>query len=323
MSRSLLQRAKQAAVYLMVCSGPLRRILNRHHLDLDDDGRASFHALYGKLFTGRPAHRLMRGLSGGWTVRFMNRDVVLPLEGTSLWQDWDSALAITGHDNDVKQTYAELLSDGTPPDLFLDVGANYGTHSILLRSAGLDVITFEPNPTCLDFCKRVCDLNGLPLPQWEQVALGDRRGQVDLVYPAREPWLGSISPAVARTVGETREMSRRVVPLRPLDDYIDRVAGRRLLMKIDVEGSELDVLRGASRVLAEVRPRIIFESNDPRSRLDLLGFLKDHGFAIHALPWRRGDLRPSPMTADAFRRSSATNFMAMPLALPPSPPPAS
>ena len=316
MFRTPLERAKQLAVCLMVASGPLRRLLNRHHLNLTDDERRQFHWLYGKMFTRWLFHRLMRGPAGRWTVRFMNRDIVMPLDRASLWLDWDVALAITGHDNEVKQAYADLLSDDAPPELFFDVGANYGSHSILFRSAGVPVIAIEPNTMCFGFCKMVCDLNGFALPQWEQVAIGDHRGEVDLVYPGRENWLGSISPAVARTIGKTREMTHHIVPLRPLDDYIGQAIGKRLLIKIDVEGFELEVLRGASRILADVRPRIIFESNDTQSRLPLHELLTSHDFSVHALPWRRGDRQPAAMTVEAFRQSRATNFMATPITAP-------
>ena len=49
-------------------------------------------------------------------------------------------------------------------------------------------------------------------------------------------------------------MIRHVVPLRPLDDYINHTLGKRLLIKIDAEGLELEVLRGASRILTENPP---------------------------------------------------------------------
>jgi hypothetical protein len=44
----------------------------------------------------------MRDPSGQWTVRFMNRDIVMPLNRESLWLNWDSAVSITGHDIEAK-----------------------------------------------------------------------------------------------------------------------------------------------------------------------------------------------------------------------------
>lgn len=85
--------------------------------------------------------------------------------------------------------------------------------------------------------------------QSEQVAIGVQTRHIDLVY-----WLGSISPDVIQSISETREMIRHVVPLRPLDDYINHTLGKRLLIKIDAEGLELEVLRGASRILTENPP---------------------------------------------------------------------
>lgn len=237
----------------------------------------------------------------------MSHYIAMPLRRDSIWLDWDSAVSITGHDIEVKRTYSKLLSSDKPPELFFDVGANYGTHSALFRSAGVPVVAFEPNPSCFAFCKSVCQLNRFSLPQWEQVAIGDRLGNVNLTYPERETWLGSVSPGVVQTISERREVVSKTVPIRPLDDYFSQVAGKRLLIKIDVEGFELEVLRGASRILADVRPDIIFESNDPSFRSQLFELLASRNYGIHALP-KGGE--PQPLVLELFVRSQSTNFLA-------------
>jgi hypothetical protein len=105
---------------------------------------------------------------------------------------------------------------------------------------------------------------------------------------------------------------RHVVPLRPLDDYINHRVGKRLLIKIDVEGLELEVLRGALRILTEIRPDVIFESNDPTSRLQLYDLLMSHNYSVYTLPWRGTDTHSLPITPEIFLQSKATNFLARP-----------
>lgn len=310
-------RTKRLVARLMIAIPPLRRVLNERYLKLGYNEQ--FHNLYDGLFRNRLAQRLMP--SGQWTVRFMDRDIVMPLNSKLLWLHWDLAVSINSVDIEVKQTYSTMLSSDAPPTLFLDIGANYGTHSILFSSVGIPVIAFEPNPTCFEFCEMVCQLNGFSCPQWEQVAIGDRSGQVDLSYPEGYAWLGSISPAAVRTTSDffsrrrnvrNLKVIRHVVRLRPLDDYLSQTVGKRLLIKIDAEGLELEVLRGASRILTHVRPHIIFETNDPASRLQLHGLLTDHNYSVHALPWLGTDAQSLAMPAELFVQSKAINFFAKP-----------
>src|ERR1700722_9247274 len=51
-----------------------------------------------------------------------------------------------GHDSELKQTYASLIQLEHPPRLVLDIGANYGTHSIIFLSHDIETVSFEPNP---------------------------------------------------------------------------------------------------------------------------------------------------------------------------------
>jgi FkbM family methyltransferase len=116
--------------------------------------------------------------------------------------------------------------------LFLDVGANYGTHSVLFLSAGIPVIAFEPNPACFSYFQTVCELNGLT-GRWEHVAIGNDGGQIELVYPDKETWLGSVSSEVAFTLKKSTFVKTQHVPLKKLDDYCSDIHNN-VLIKIDV-----------------------------------------------------------------------------------------
>jgi hypothetical protein len=70
-----------------------------------------------------------------------------------------------------------------------------------------------------------------------------------------------------------------------LDSLLPRLLGKRVLIKIDAEGSELDVLAGGLEVLHQVRPPIIFESIDRGARPLTLRFLSNHGYVVLELPW--------------------------------------
>src|SRR5262249_21129915 len=173
-----------------------------------------------------------------------------------------------GHDVEIKQTYAALITSDQCPVLFLDVGANCGTHSILFLSMGIPVIAFEPNPSCISQFQTVCELNGFR-GRWEQVAIGNNAGQIELVYPEKETWLGSVSSCVVASLKKSDGMIAKQVPLRTLDDYLSDVPRDKVLIKIDVEGFEREVIEGASKLFQHCNPKVIFESNIAKLRPDL------------------------------------------------------
>jgi FkbM family methyltransferase len=298
---------KRALVRSVAVRDVPRSLLNYYYGLLDDQARSRFHARYAKIFRDQNG---VGAAPGDWTVHFIDKKIRLPLRPTWSWLDWDSAVSIVGHDIEVKQTYAELIKSDERPALFLDVGANYGTHSILFLSAGIPTIAFEPNPNCFSYFQAVCKLNGLEEWRWEQVAIGDRTGQVELVYPEDETWLGSVSSDFVSNIKDSRKVITEQVSLKKIDDYLSDMSHDKILIKIDVEGFEREVIEGASQLLSCYKPKIIFESNNVKSRREFFRLLSDYGYSVYSLPWRPSAalaaLRP-----DEFLTSAETNFIAI------------
>jgi FkbM family methyltransferase len=246
---------------------------------------------------------------GLWHVNFIGRKISLPLRPNLIWLDWDNAVSILGHDIEVKQTYAALLAQPDRPALFLDVGANYGMHSALFLSVGVPTISFEPNRSCRQCFEEVCALNGLE-GRWEAVALGHTGGEVELAYPERETWLGTVGElgTALRNNGRAHAVER--VLMRTLDDYLNIIPSVSVLIKIDVEGSELDVMRGASRVLRLRKPKIIFETLNGTMRQKLYQTLRDAHYVIYRLPWVPFG-SSKPLGTNEFLETSANNFIAV------------
>jgi FkbM family methyltransferase len=289
----------------------LRRSLNARYLRLTLKQCELYHARYARMFRSWP-HRPSKG--GVWKVRFAGKTILMPLRADMLWLDWDSAVAILGHDADIKDKYARLVSSAPKPDLFLDIGANYGTHSLLFAAHGIQVVSFEPNPGCLEFYETACRLNGLK-PNWESVAVGACEGTLQLVFPERDTWLGSTDPeriALVQSWGPTRTLE---VKVDTVDGYMrrhpDLSVKRRIVMKIDVEGSEIEVLTGGQETIRKSKPLIIFESNTAQTRPPIAKFMTEVGYEIRTLPW--GDDRANdPLSYDQFMSSRKTNFIATP-----------
>ena len=143
---------------------------------------------------------------------------------------------------------------------FLDVGANFGYYSWLLPASatnGLDVHLFEPEPENVALIPRTIrrrQPGGL-----HPVAASSEAGQMKFFRDSQTGHRGSLLRSKWST-GET------IVSARRLDDEVD-IANLRgaVLVKIDVEGSEADVIKGAEKIL-EQQPVVIFECfNGPES----------------------------------------------------------
>lgn len=164
-------------------------------------------------------------------------------------------------------------------DLFLDVGANVGSYTILASgAAGARSIAIEPVPATFARLRRNVALNGLDarVRCW-QGGVSDRAGMLrfttglDTVNHVIAP--GEQAPSVE-------------VPVKTLDDLVgDDVPA---VVKIDVEGYERPVLAGAQRTLAAPGLlAVIMETNGSGARYgvsddELVSTMRDHGFGMFA-----------------------------------------
>ena len=146
----------------------------------------------------------------------------------------------------------ELLRD---KQVFLDVGANVGYFSLSAAALfpGLQVVAFEPNPKMSSILRRNIAHNGFRILS-EDVALSDQSTTQRFYLPPSDmsgSLLSSFNESVERTID---------VQTMTLDEYLDeRPPTGDMLIKIDTEGHEPAVLRGAARTLERHRPDLIVE----------------------------------------------------------------
>jgi FkbM family methyltransferase len=139
------------------------------------------------------------------------------------------------------QAITAALADCTT---MIDVGANIGFFSCLARKLGRHVVAIEPLEQNLEVLYANLSANGWDDVEIFPVGVGPRSG-VALMYGG-----GTAASLVKRWAGMSDAL-RTTIPLSTLDIIAgDRFAGERLLVKIDVEGSEYDVLQGAAKLLA-------------------------------------------------------------------------
>ena len=187
----------------------------------------------------------------------------------------------------VQAAIADSLGAG---DCFFDVGANIGFFSLVaarcVGDAGM-VYAFEPVRANAARIARTAELNGLDgrLRVFEE-AVGAATGRAELLL-ARH-----IGGAALSTADAPPDMAARAeVEIVTLDDAVVRHGLRPpRLVKIDVEGAEIDVLRGMTGVIRSHRPAIIYEVDDAtregleRKAEEIRSFLLDAGYGLELLP---------------------------------------
>lgn len=155
-----------------------------------------------------------------------------------------------------------IASTIQPGHVFFDIGANVGFFSLVAASSSnrsCRIFAFEARRSAARMLRRNLRANGMHGAVWE-VAVGDHEGEVDLMV-GEHPG----GATIARDVAEPGAKPLRV-PSITIDAAIE--SGRLPdpdVVKIDVEGAELAVLRGMARTLRRARPVVVFEVDAPSS----------------------------------------------------------
>jgi FkbM family methyltransferase len=177
-----------------------------------------------------------------------------------------------------------------PGDTFLDVGANCGWLSI--RAArrvgrGGRVIAFEPSPILVDILRYHAKVNRLPQIIVVPKAVSDSDNEAPFFLLN-----GGFSFRNSLTIGRDdvpfvrpEDKLRITVPTVTLDRYCAQHDLRPALVKIDVEGAELEVLEGCRELLRQARPVIIVGVHPHwlpagQSADQILALLSDSGYRV-------------------------------------------
>ena len=172
----------------------------------------------------------------------------------------------------------------------LDVGAHHGYYSLLASKAvgaSGKVIAFEPSPREQLFLRRHLDINRCSNVVVEPIAFGSSEREADFyVVEGTETGCNSLRPP---NVKQRIDICRAQV-LR-LDDYVKERRIKHVdFIKLDAEGGELDILRGARRLLEHgPRPVILAEVQDLRTQPwgykahEIVSYLESRDFIWYGL----------------------------------------
>lgn len=162
-----------------------------------------------------------------------------------------------------RQTRSALSKLVTPGSLVLDIGANIGAHTLHLAQLvgpGGRVLAFEPTEFAFRKLRRNLDLNPSLAARVElfRCFLTENDG-VSVPNDIYSSWPLAIEDGLhAKHLG--REMKTDKAQARSLDSILAEHDERKVqLVKLDVDGFECDVLRGASSLLRDTRPIFVME----------------------------------------------------------------
>lgn len=160
------------------------------------------------------------------------------------WPTWEQERLAHMHDR---------LGDG---DVIYDIGAEEGDLPALWATWGAQVVLFEPNERVWPNIKAIWEANELPAPLATFAGFAAVHDDVsESGVLDREGWPESADGPLIGDHGFCNLCERPDIPRMRIDTMAAAVAPPTAIT-IDVEGSELHVLRGAERVLRENRPKV-------------------------------------------------------------------
>lgn len=173
-------------------------------------------------------------------------------------------------------------------DGVIDVGANRGQFTLACRLAlpGVPVVAFEPIPSEAEIFRKVH--SRLPQISLYELALGEYQGSA-ILHLSKSADSSSLLPIGLKQrelFVNTSEVGTITVPVQRMDELSNCWVGRsRQLLKLDVQGYELQVLRGSLETLrscayvyAECSEVSLYDGQALRAEVE--AFLKDQGFLL-------------------------------------------
>jgi FkbM family methyltransferase len=142
-----------------------------------------------------------------------------------------------------------------------DIGSFEGLLAMFFSRTAPAVVAWEPNPVSREKIAANLRLNGIQNVVLRDVGLSDVRGECTIAY---DPLMPGAASAAASVAGQIRDTASRVVeqPIRTVrldDDVREQSLPAPGFIKIDVEGMELSVLRGAESTLKTFKPALFLE----------------------------------------------------------------
>ena len=226
-------------------------------------------------------HRVLKRRRRTDVIR-LNRHIVMECNFCTGYGVWSEGTRYEGMFADY---FRNILKPGMT---FVDVGTNVGYYTLLaapiLGGAG-NIHCFEPVSEIYEMLRANLDRNRINMAVANRLIISDSGGP-KTIHLAPNDNCGAASVSIIQRDDDRSE----TVEATTLDDYVRlRAVPRVDVVKIDAEGHEMAVLKGARTVLREKKPALLVEVRDRllrqsgTSRAELYDFLKELGYAAYKI----------------------------------------
>ena len=182
------------------------------------------------------------------------------------------------------ETFAFLRKQLHQGSTFLDIGAHIGLFSVvaarLVGNSG-KVVSFEPTPFTRGVLKEVIRINGCSdRVEVRGEAVSSERGKTFFFDT------GDTISVMNSLVKNERSQGKFEVITTSVDEFAKEHSLKVDCMKIDVEGAELDLLKGATKTMTELRPTMLLSLHPPfmpdgsEALKEIWSILKEHRYAM-------------------------------------------
>jgi FkbM family methyltransferase len=204
-------------------------------------------------------------------------------------------LARPKYEDLARYLFAEIVAKWEPlkilkpkkNDIVIDIGANTGYYSLRLSSlVGKNgkIIAIEPDPQTFDTLTKNCKLNNISNVNTHNIAISDSKGEIIF----HQSIFHSGTSSMFANENDKSEMKELIIKTTTLDELVKEKYKQIAWIKIDVEGAELEVLKGSSTILSKTKNIIIevhehiLNQNNKNSK-EILEILEENGFKITLL----------------------------------------
>jgi FkbM family methyltransferase len=158
--------------------------------------------------------------------------------------------------------------------LFIDVGAHVGYYTLLASKIAKEIISIEPNPFNYKLLKINLRINKIKNAYALNIAASNYNGESGIFIPKSK---GKIATDESRLDNNISKIKIKVVKL---DDLLLKIGKNPDVIKIDVEGSEMQVLEGLQATLRKGVKCLMIEVHSEENKAEVISFLKSLGYKI-------------------------------------------
>ena len=172
---------------------------------------------------------------------------------------------------------------GKKDKVIFDVGANEGFYTLGMKENNpkLKIVAIEPVPSTFKLLKKNIQSNKLKDVILVNQALTKKKGKITFEMVPEVTFAGALDIAMQRRKWlDAKRIKKIIVNSTTLIDLCKKLKIDKIdILKIDVEGSELDILKSSKNFLLNIK-KIVIEWHSKKLKDECKGFLKKNGFKL-------------------------------------------